>query len=708
MNQSTNNNIPAPSEQLYNLFIAPDTPYGSYPFGDFFDLSTPEATRRTMSIFRQCMEEAIAIHRAELHALGAGATEPATFENTILAHEKAGEALEAVAGAFYNLLSTASCDEMMQLAETFSEWLSRLGTDTLLDEAIFSRIKAVYDQRDSLGLDEIDRRLLQERYESFADNGALLQGKARDRFREINERLSQLTERFAQNKLHDEEEWHRFVSIKERETLLSGIPKPILADARQKAEQSPEYDEEGYLFDLSAPHVSAILKHCTDSELRREFYEARSSVGNRDNDHNNQQIVREIVSLRRELANLLGHPNYATYALKHRMCSTPAAVQHLLDEIVQHYRPVAKQELAEIEAQAGKELEPWDHSFYIERHIEQHYQIKEEEMRPYFPLSQVLRGVLGIATRLYGISFRPVHDVPLYHPDVKTYTVHDEDDSYLGLLYLDFFPRKGKHSGAWMNDFRECSPQRRPHVVLVMNFTPPTPGKEALLTLQEVHTLLHEFGHSLHSLLTQARYSSLSGTNVERDFVELPSQFMENFLRRHSIVTSLLSQHYETGEPIPTTLLDKALQAQQYPVGYSAIRQIIFGKVDMAYHSLTADEEIPEDLIAFEDAALDGVRIKKDRDERKPRKHLIGTSFSHIFSGGYASGYYGYKWSEMLEADAFERFEEEGLFDPSVAKSFRQNILERGDEADPMDLYIRFRGHHPSISAMLRRDQIGE
>lgn len=694
------------SALLRELFLAPETPYGSFPFDKFFDLSTSESIERTMRTFRTAMEEAIAIHRSEIDALTAE-SEPATFDNTILRFEESGDALEAVTGAFYNLLSAHSCTEMMQLSETFSEWLSKLSTDILLNAALFARIRSVYDQREQLNLDDIDLRLLTECYEGFADNGALLEGAERERFREINEQLSQLTTRFAQNKLCDEESWTLFVPASDSKRL-EGVPQQILDDAKEKAQTSSEASQrEGYLFDLSAPHVGAIMKHCTDRELRHTMYEGRSSVGNRDNEYNNQQIVRQIASLRGELARLLGQPDYATHRLKHRMCSSTEQVQQLLDDLTTYYRQTALDELAELDQEAGFELESWDLSYYMERHSERTFGVKEEELRPYFPLSQVISGVFAIATRLYGITFTPAEEVATYHPDVRPYQVLDSDGSHLGLLYLDFFPRKGKRSGAWMNNLREWTPQQRPHILLVMNFTPPTAGKEAQLTLSEVGTLLHEFGHSLHGLLTQARYSSMSGTNVERDFVELPSQFMENFLLQPQVVTELLSRHYESGVAIPTELLDKAIASSLYPVGYSTIRQVIFGKLDMAYHTLALGESLPDDLYTFERESLRGttLREKKEDDEERP-KHIIATGFSHIFAGGYAAGYYGYKWSEMLATDAFERFQEEGLFSPTAAKAFREHILERGDERDPMDLYVAFRGKKPSLTAMLRRDGI--
>ena len=695
---------PQATALLSKLFTAPETPYGSFPFDQFFDLSSATAIEQTMKTFRTAMQEAITLHRAEIDAITAQ-SEPATFDNTIRRFEESGEALEAVTAAFYNLLSAYSCPEMMQLSETFSDWLSKLSTDTLLNEALFARIRSVYDQREELHLDEIDLRLLTESYEGFADNGALLVGAERERFREINEQLSQLTTRFAQNKLCDEESWTLFVPADESDRLR-GLPQQILDDAQEKARTASETHSEGYLFDLSAPHVGAIMKHCADRELRYKMYLGRGSVGNRDNEQNNRQIVRQIATLRGELARLLGHPNYATYRLKHRMCNTPEQVEQLLDDLTKYYRQTALDELDELDREAGFELESWDLSYYMERHSEQTFGVKEEELRPYFPLSKVISGVFAIATRLYGITFAPAEDVAVYHPDVRPYQVLDSDGAHLGLLYLDFFPRKGKRSGAWMNNLREWTPTQRPHILLVMNFTPPTAGKEAMLTLSEVHTLLHEFGHSLHGLLTQTRYSSMSGTNVERDFVELPSQFMENYLLQPDVVTELLSKHYQTGEPLPAKLLNKAIQATQYPVGYSTIRQVIFGKLDMAYHTLAEGESLPDDLYTYERETLRGTTLRdKERDPEHP-KHIIATAFSHIFAGGYAAGYYGYKWSEMLATDAFERFSEEGIFSPTVATDFRHQILERGDELDPMELYVRFRGRKPTLAAMLKRDGI--
>ena len=694
-----------PNERLEHLFLAPDTPYGSFPFEEFFDLSTEDAIDQTMLTFHSAMEETINQHRAEIDAIAMQA-DPPTFDNTICRLEESGAALEKVTGAFYNLLSAYSCPKMMQLSETFAGWLSELSTDILLNEALFARIRAVYEQRDQLSLDEIDERLLTESYEGFADNGALLQGSEQEQFREINKQLSQLTTLFAQNKLYDEESWTLFIPASEGHRL-QGVPQQILNDAIQKARESANIHEEGCLFSLSAPHVDALMKHCADRALRQQVYEGRSSVGNRDSDHNNQYIVRQIVTLRGKLARLLGHRDYATYILKHRMCNTPQRVQQLLDDLTAHYRQVALDELKLLDEEAGFDLEAWDLLYYMERHRENTFGVKEEELRIYFPLSQVVKGVFAIATKLYGITFIPSPEVSTYHPDVRPYQVLDKDDSHLGLLYLDFFPRKGKRSGAWMNNLREFTPEQRPHILLVMNFTPPTAtDSEALLTLSEVHTLLHEFGHALHGLLTRTRYSSMSGTNVERDFVEFPSQFMENYLLQPEVVTEMLSRHYLTAEPIPVKLLDKALSATQYPIGYSTIRQVILGKLDMAYHSLAEKDPLPKDLYAFERASLRGTTLRQESNEMKQHKHIIATAFSHIFAGGYAAGYYGYKWSEMLATDAFERFREEGLFSTGAASDFRHYILESGDELDPMTLYIRFRGRNPNLKALLHRDGI--
>ena len=676
-----------PSKLLQELFIHPDTPYGAYPFDQIKE-----------EYFPACMQEAIELHRNQAVAIAQN-PEPPTFANTILALEESGAALEAVSGAFYNLLHAASTPELRRQAEEYSPLLARLGADISLNADLFARIRTLYEKRDELNLDPIDARLLKQTYDGFVDSGALLEGADREAYRRITEELSALTTQFAQNKLQDEQEWSRLFAP--GTPSLSKIPEAIRSDAQQKAsEKDPNAAPGTLLFNLSAPHYSAVMRFCSDPTVREEFYRARQSVGYRDNAHSNVQTIRGIVDLRLSLARLMGYKTYSHYALKDRMLSTPQQVQEMLETLSVHYKDHALKEMKQLEEFAGVPIQPWDISYYMERYSEENFHVKEEELRPYFPLRKVLRGIFEIARRLYGLSFSARPDIPVYHPDMQVYEVKDPEHGFLGLLYLDFFPREGKQSGAWMNNLQEYKPRHRPHIVLVMNFTPPQNGAPALLSLGEVNTLLHEFGHSLQGLLTQTRYSSQSGTNVQRDYVELPSQFMENFLRKASVVKEILSEHHQTGESLPDELIERLRAAGRFGAGYATMRQLFFGTLDMAYHHREEPLSADFDPKAFEDKWCAPVAVTAT----PPAGCCTSASFGHIFSGGYASGYYGYKWSEILDADAFSLFMEKGLWDRQTAQAFRRYILEPGDEAEPMQLYKQFRGREPRIDALLERD----
>lgn len=672
--------------KLATLFIAPSTPYHAYPFDQ-----VAEADLRT------AMERAIELHREEVDAI-ANNPEPPTFANTILALEQSGEAIEAVAGLFYNILHANATDTLLEMADYFAPLLSQLSSHISLNKKLFERISTLYNRRDTLALDSIDQRLLYQAYTGFVRSGAQLNTTDANRYRELSERLSTLAIAFAKHKLADEQSWDMFLPL--HTPSLSALPKAILEDAAQAAVKSNKYEQEGYLFSLAAPHYSAIMRFCSDPQIREQFYRAKMAVGYQDNDNNNCSIIKQLVNARLELAQLLGYDSFAHYALHERMLHTPKQVLDMLEQLKTNYIPLAQKEWKELEEFAGKPLQNHDIAYYMERYQETTFGLKEEELRPYFPLQKVVKGVLQIATNLYGVTFSRRTDLPLYHPDVQCYEVLDPTYGFMGLLYLDFFPRKGKQSGAWMNNLRDMTPTQRPHVVLVMNFTPPTSTSPALLTPGEVHTFLHEFGHALHGLLTRAKYASLSGTNVKRDFVELPSQFMENFLLQPSVMQGLLSAHYQTGDPLPQELLDKLKKAARHGAGYSTVRQLSFGLLDMAYHTQTSPLGDDFEPKAFEDAACQSVQITPP----SPVGCCTSTSFGHIFSGGYAAGYYGYKWSEILDADAFELFKQEGLWNREIAHRFRKYILESGDQAHPMELYKQFRGREPRIDALLKRD----
>lgn len=674
----------APVSLLEQLFVSPNTPEHAFPFDCIQEDS-----------FAPAMKEAMARKRVEIDSIVTNPEEP-TFANTVEAFEEAGSALDAVCGAFYNLLHANSTPKLREQAQIYSAWLSELSADISLNQALFARIQSVYQNRDSQNLTPVQKRLLKNLYDGFVDSGALLKGEQREEYRKIHEELSRLKVTFAQNKLNDEQGWSYLLPIGTKS--IQSLPEAILQDAQSLA---AAHKQEGYRFTLSMPHYSAIMRFCSDARIRESFYRARQAVGYGENEYNNCKVVRNISDLRLQLANLLGYESYAHYILKDRMLHSPKMVTDLLSELRERYLPHAQAELAELREFAKQELEAWDLAYYMERYSEEHFKIKEEELRPYFPLPKVIKGVFTIAERLYGIRFRQRADIPVYHPDVQTFSVLSEDDTLLGLLYLDFFPRTGKQSGAWMNNLREKEGKHRPHVLLVMNFTPPTKEQPvALLTPSEVNTFLHEFGHSLHGLLTQAHYTSMSGTNVKHDFVELPSQFMENFLLEEEVVTNLLSGHWQSGESLPHELLHKLLTSQRYPAGYATMRQLFFGFLDMAYHGRT--KPLPTDW-------------EPQKFEEDSCKHVvvwrgfvpgccISTSFSHIFSGGYAAGYYGYKWSEILDADAFSLFKERGIWDKQTATDFRTYILEPGDEEEPDLLYKHFRHRAPSIDSLILRD----
>ena len=677
-----------PIFQVYN------TPYGAYPF----ELIKEEH-------YRDAFREAIAEKRAEIESIIENEEEP-SFENTILALERAGAKMELVSGIFYNLLHAHSNDELMAISEELVPELSQLSTDILFSEPLFKRIKVVYDKREDLGLDEEELRLLVNCYEGFAENGANLDAEHKARLEALSMELSQATLLYGQNNLKDQKRYKLYVSCSDD---VEGLPNSLLHLSSERAKQ--EGYSEGWLFDLTAPSYFPFMQHCRNRELRRQMYIAKMSVGAAGDEFDNRALIRQIVNGRLEEAQILGYPTFAHYALHKRMAKTPDAVYRLLDQLQDAYRPKADEELKEITAFAKQEgfndeMMPWDWAFWSEQYKQKFYNLEDELFRPYFALDNVISAVFNLATTLYGLKFVERKDIPVYHSDVKAFEVKDEDSSYLGLLYTDFFPRDGKRSGAWMSNFQEQyhdanGVDHRPHIVLVMNFTPPTGDKPALLTAGEVHTFLHEFGHAMHGMLSKVRFGSLSGTGVARDFVELPSQIMENWLAQREWLMSF-AKHYETGEAIPEELLERSKKARHFLVGYSCLRQLSFGYLDMAWHSIEAPLDESLDVKRYEDNAWRKAMVLPDA----PDSCIMSTSFGHIFSGGYSAGYYGYKWAEVLDADAFALFKERGIFDRATAQSFRDNILSQGDKREPMELYVAFRGGEPTIEALLRRDGI--
>ena len=627
--------------------------------------------------------------------------EQPTFTNTIVALEKSGQLLERITTTFGNLLSAETNDEMQAIAERIMPQLTEHNNQIHLNRELFSRIQTVYENKEKEPLTPEDEMLLKNTYEGFIRSGANLTEQQKERYRQISSELSVLTLRFSQNNLKEIQNFE--LELTEEE--LEGMPESIVKSYAQTAK---EKGKEGYIVTLQAPSFVPFMKHCTRRNLRQELYMAYHTQCTHDNEYNNMEIVKKIINLRLERAKLLGYQTVADYVLARRMAENSNNVYHLLNQLLEAYTPTAKQEMAEVDDLA-KELEgnqfklmPWDWAYYSEKLKEKKYNLNEELLRPYFELSQVIEGVFGLATRLYGITFQENKDIPVYHPEVKAYEVFDNDGSFLAVLYTDFHPRAGKRSGAWMTSYKEQwkdgEGNSRPHISVTMNFTKPTAEKPALLTFSEVTTFLHEFGHALHGIFAEGTYASLSGTNVYWDFVELPSQFMENFATEKEFLNTF-AKHYQTGEPIPEEMIKRIIDASNYNVAYACLRQISFGLLDMAWYTRT--EPFTGDIHAYEKNAWQKAQVWPDIEET-----CMTVQFSHIMAGGYAAGYYSYKWAEVLDADAFSLFKEKGIFNPENANSFRQNVLSKGGTEHPMTLYKRFRGKSPSIDALLKRNGI--
>ncbi len=669
-----------------------DTPHGTIPFDKI-----------TNDLYEPAFKKGIELQNAEIDRILAERSMP-TFENTIVALEESGSYLNRVASVFFALQGAESNDEMMEISTRIQPLLSEHGNSISLNEALFERIKYVYDRRAELNLNQEQMMLVEETYDSFAQSGANLEGEARERYRELSVELSNQTLKFSQNALYATNAF----SMELTEEELAGLPQSAIDAAAALAASK---GKEGYMVDLSFPSYSAFMKYSTRRDLREKLYRAYNSrsIGG---EFDNLPVLTRIAEIRLEMAKLFGCNTFSEYKLKHTMAGTPEAVYNLLNQLLEAYKPVALQEVAELQQfAAAKEgadfqLMPWDFSYYAEQLKASKYDLNDEMLRPYFELDNVVGGVFGLATKLYGLQFTENKEIPVYHEEAKAYEVTDADGTYIGVLYTDFFPRAGKRQGAWMTEFKGqwvetdstgATFDSRPHVTIVMNFTRPTATAPSLLTYGEVETFLHEFGHALHGLLSKVNYNSLSGTNVYRDFVELPSQFNENYLPEKEFLDGF-ARHYQTGETIPAELVEKIIASSQYHAAYACVRQLSFGMLDMAWHTITAPVT---DALAFEKEALLPTQVVPAVDGT-----ALSPQFSHIFSGGYASGYYGYKWAEVLDADAFAAFKETGIFNQETARSFRENVLERGGTENPMELYKRFRGHEPSIEALMRRDGI--
>ena len=650
--------------------------------------------------FEPAMEEGMKVHNQEVDAI-VNCPDAPTFANTIVALEKSGALLDRVTTVFGNLLSAETNDELEALAERMMPRLSEHSNNISLNEQLFARIKQVYDQTDQQTLSQEERMLLQNTYNSFIRNGANLAPEQKERFRQLSAELSVLTLKFSQNNLKETNRYELILTPEQTDGLLASALDAYAQAAKEK-------EKEGYLVTLHAPSFVLFMKYSTNRALRQQLYMAYNTQCTHDDEYNNLEIVQKLVNLRLERAQLLGFDTVADYVLSRRMAENSANVYKLLNELLDAYAPTAHQEVEEVQ-QLAKELEgedfklmPWDWAYYSEKLKEKKFNLNEEELRPYFELKNVIQGVFGLATRLYGITFEENSAIPVYHPDVKAYEVHDKDGSFLAVLYTDFHPRASKRSGAWMTSYKEQwkdeNGNSRPHVSVTMNFTKPSEEKPALLTFSEVNTFLHEFGHALHGMFADTTYQSMSGTNVYWDFVELPSQIMENFAIEKEFLHTF-AKHYQTGEHIPEEWIQRLIDASNFNVAYACLRQLSFGLLDMAWYTRT--EPFEGDVRSYEKQAWQKAQVLPGVEET-----CMTVQFSHIMAGGYAAGYYSYKWAEVLDADAFSLFQEKGIFDSETANSFRENVLSKGGTEHPMVLYKRFRGQEPSIDALLRRNGI--
>lgn len=663
---------------------------------------TPPFDKIKTEHYEPAFKRGIAELKADIEKI-ANNSEPATFENTIVALDRSGELLNRVSGAFFNVLSANANDEMMEISQRISPDLTESSNNIYLNEKLFARVKAVYDQRQSLNLSVEDARLLDETYRAFQESGATLSAEDKEKYRALTTELSLLSLQFDQNALKDQ---NRFEMLLTDEKDIAGLPESIREAAAHLAK---EKGKEGWLFTLDAPSYVPFMRYADSRALREKMYRAYMSTGNKGDEYDNKEIIRKLVNDRLALAQLMGYPNYAAFELSHKMAKNADNVYKLLNQLLDAYKPVAINEYNAVQGfamgmeQQNMQVMPWDWSYYSEKLKDLRFKVNDEMTRPYFLLENVKKGVFGLATQLYGLTFKENKKIPVYDKEVQAYEVYDAEGNFKAVLYTDFFPREGKQSGAWMNGIRSQyrdakGKDVRPQIIIVMNFTRPTDTKPSLLTFDEVETLLHEFGHALHGICADGTYASLSGTSVYQDFVELPSQIMENWLTEKEYLDQI-AVHYETGEKIPQELVQKLIDASNFNTGYACCRQVSFGLLDMAWHTIT--EPFEGDVVAFEKKAWAPAAVVPEVPAA-----CMSTNFGHLFAGGYAAGYYGYKWAEVLDADAFSLFKEKGIFNKEVAKSFYDNILSKGGTEDPAVLYKRFRGQEPTIDALLIRNGI--
>ncbi|MBK6266141.1 M3 family metallopeptidase [Marivirga sp. S37H4] len=662
---------------------------------------TPPFDKIKSEHFMPAIEEAIKEAKQEIEDIASQSAAP-TFENTLEAMEFAGKKLSSVTSILFNLNSAETNKKIQEVAREASPILSEFSNDIWQNADLFERVKVVYQQKDQLALDKEQEMLLTKTYKSFIRNGADLNEKDKARFKEITKTLSQLSLTFGENVLAETNDYELVISDKKD---LSGLPDSAI---RQAANTAKGKDKEGkWVFTLQAPSFVPFMENADNRSLREQLYKAYMSKANKNDERDNKAVIQEIVNLRSEKVSLLGYDSYADYVLEERMAESKDKVQAFLDDLLQQSLPKAKEEVAEITAfvkELGEDidLQRWDWGYYSEKLKKKKYAIDDELLRPYFKLENVLDGVFQSAEKLYDIRFKEVKNIPVYHEDVTTYEVSTNSGEHVAIFYADFHPREGKRGGAWMTTYRDQYRKNgediRPLVSNVCNFTPSSPGNPSLLTFNEVTTLFHEFGHALHAMLGNSRYGSLSGANVYWDFVELPSQIFENWCYEKECL-DLFARHYETGEKIPQEYVEKIKASSTYHEAYATVRQVSLALLDLAYFSL--DREAAQnikDVADFEEKAM----AKTDLFP-KVEGTLMSTQFGHIFSGGYASGYYSYKWAEVLDADAFSLFKEKGIFNKEVAQSFKDNILSKGGSEHPMELYKRFRGREPKIEALLER-----
>ncbi len=669
-----------------------NTPHQSVPFDKI-----------SIEHYEPAIREGIRLHEQEIDVLVNNPEAP-TFANTIATYEQSGSLLDRVTTVFFNLQSAETNDDMQALAQQMTPLLSEHSSNISLNEKLFARVKSVYDNQKKFNLNPEQTKLLEDIYEGFVRGGANLTGEAREKYRQLKMELSQLSLQFGEYNLKETNAYQLVLTDKAQ---LAGLPEGAIEEAAATAK---EKGVEGWVFTLQAPSYIPLLTYADNRDLRKELYLAYNTKCTQDNETNTLDIVKRIANTRLAIAQVLGYNTYADYSLQRSMAENSDAVYKLLNQLLDAYTPTALKEYAEVQALADAEpgdnfiVMPWDWSYYSNKLKDQKFSINTEMLRPYFELEKVKGGVFGLATRLYGITFKKNTDIPVYHKDVDAYEVFDRDGNFLSVFYTDFHPRAGKRAGAWMTEFKpqwkdeKTGENSRPHITIVMNFTKPTESKPALLDFDEVETFLHEFGHALHGMFANTTYRTLSGTNVYRDFVELPSQIMENFAIEKEFLNTFAT-HYQTGKALPEELIGRIVDASNFNVAYACLRQLSFGLLDMAWYTRSTPFE--GDVIQYEQNAWAKAQVLPMVDGT-----CMSAQFGHIFSGGYAAGYYSYKWAEVLDADAFSLFKQKGIFDQKVATSFHDNVLSKGGTEHPMVLYKRFRGQEPTIDALLTRNGI--